>query len=278
MKQRLLVAAIGVPLLILVLVFLPPLATGILVAAIAGAAAYELLHTACKRPNELYGLTILYAALTALMVFSITAVKSLAIDWPQILYPAAAFLYLMGLFFFAVRTHGTEHAIPFTDVAVCIVAAFLFPAMYGCIALLRSIGPAFVLMPFVVAFIGDSFSMLGGMAFGHKKFAPNVSPNKTWAGFIAGPIGSALGMVLLCLVYKWVWSMELPIWYFALVGIVANFFGQLGDLSTSLIKREAGIKDYSHIFLTHGGVLDRFDSTLFIAPVVYAMLFVLEKL
>ena len=51
-----------------------------------------------------------------------------------------------------------------------------------------------------------------------------------------------------------------------------------GDLSTSLIKREAGIKDYSHIFLTHGGVLDRFDSTLFIAPVVYAMLFVLEKL
>lgn len=276
MKQRLLVAAIGVPLLILVLVFLPPLATGILVAAIAGAAAYELLHTACKRPNELYGLTILYAALTALMVFSITAVKSLAIDWPQILYPAAAFLYLMGLFFFAVRTHGTEHAIPFTDVAVCIVAAFLFPAMYGCIALLRSIGPAFVLMPFVVAFIGDSFSMLGGMAFGHKKFAPNVSPNKTWAGFIAGPIGSALGMVLLCLVYKWVWSMELPIWYFALVGIVANPFGQLGDLSTSLIKREAGIKDYSHIFLTHGGVLDRFDSILFIAPVVYAAVMWME--
>ena len=276
MKQRLLVAAIGVPLLILVLVFLPPVATGILVAAIAGAAAYELLHTACKRPNELYGLTILYAALTAMMVFSITAVKSLDIDWPQILYPAAAFLYLMGLFFFAVRTHGTEHAIPFTDVAVCIVAAFLFPAMYGCIALLRSIGPAFVLMPFVVAFIGDSFSMLGGMAFGHKKFAPNVSPNKTWAGFIAGPIGSALGMVLLCLVYKWVWSMELPIWYFALVGIVANLFGQLGDLSTSLIKREAGIKDYSHIFLTHGGVLDRFDSILFIAPVVYAAVMWME--
>ena len=276
MKQRLLVAAIGVPLLILVLVFLPPLATGILVAAIAGAAAYELLHTACKRPNELYGLTVLYAALTALMVFSITAVKSLAIDWPQILYPAAAFLYLMGLFFFAVRTHGTEHAIPFTDVAVCIVAAFLFPAMYGCIALLRSIGPAFVLMPFVVAFIGDSFSMLGGMAFGHKKFAPNVSPNKTWAGFIAGPIGSALGMVLLCLVYKWVWSMELPIWYLALVGVVANLFGQLGDLSTSLIKREAGIKDYSHIFLTHGGVLDRFDSILFIAPVVYAAVLCME--
>ena len=55
----------------------------------------------------------------------------------------------------------------------------------------------------------------------------------------------------------------------ALVGAVANIFGQLGDLSMSLVKREAGIKDYSHLFLTHGGVLDRFDSTMFIAPVVY---------
>ncbi|MFR7741895.1 MAG: phosphatidate cytidylyltransferase [Acutalibacteraceae bacterium] len=105
-----------------------------------------------------------------------------------------------------------------------------------------------------------------------------MSPNKTWAGFLAGPVGSGTGMVLLGLVAKLVWQMELPLWFLAVIGVVANLFGQLGDLSTSLIEREAGIKDYSHIFLTHGGVLDRFDSTLFIAPVVYAMLFVLEKL
>ena len=54
-----------------------------------------------------------------------------------------------------------------------------------------------------------------------------------------------------------------------LVGVVANIFGQLGDLSMSLIKREAGIKDYSHLFLTHGGMLDRFDSSMFIAPIVW---------
>ena len=55
----------------------------------------------------------------------------------------------------------------------------------------------------------------------------------------------------------------------ALAGLAANAIGQLGDLSMSLIKREAGVKDYSHIFLTHGGMLDRFDSTLFIAPWLY---------
>ena len=277
MKQRLLVAAVGVPLLILVLVFLPPLATGLLAAAIAGAAAYELLHTAGRNvPPFVYILTVVTAALTVLLCAREAVFSGLPAETAWTIYAALAFLYVMALFLTAVCTHGLEKAMPFASVAVCIVAAFLFPAMYSAIARLRNIGPAFVLMPFVVAFIGDSFSMLGGMAFGHKKFAPNVSPNKTWAGFIAGPIGSALGMVLLCLVYKWAWSMELPIWYFALVGIVATLFGQLGDLSTSLIKREAGIKDYSHIFLTHGGVLDRFDSILFIAPVVYAAVMWME--
>ena len=280
MKQRLLVAAVGVPLLIVVLVFLPPIAATILVAAIAGAAAYELLHTAGKNiPPFVYILTVVTAVLTVLFCARKPwpAAYS-APDYRPYLYAALAFLYVMALFFTAVHTHGTEKAMPFASVAICIVAAFLFPAMYSFIALLRNIGPSFVLMPFVIAFIGDSFSMLGGMAFGHKKFAPHVSPNKTWAGFLAGPVGSALGMVLLGLVSKWLWQMELPLWYLAVIGIAANLFGQLGDLSMSLIKREAGIKDYSHIFLTHGGVLDRFDSTLFLAPVVYAMLFLLEKL
>ncbi|MBS1450643.1 MAG: phosphatidate cytidylyltransferase [Oscillospiraceae bacterium] len=275
MKQRLLVAAIGVPLLIVVLVILPPVAAWILTAAIAAAAAWELLHTAGKHVTPLvYALTMLMAVLT---------VAYISMDgwWTAVgdrLYFACAYVFVAALFLIAVVTHGKETALPFATVAVCIVGGLLFPAMYSCIALLRNVSPAFVLMPFVIAFIGDSFSMLGGMAFGHKKFAPHVSPNKTWAGFLAGPVGSAAGMVLLGLVAKLVWQMELPLWFLAVIGVVANLFGQLGDLSTSLIKREAGIKDYSHIFLTHGGVLDRFDSTLFIAPVVYAMLFVLEKL
>ena len=273
MKQRLLVAAVGVPLLIVVLVILPPVAAWILTAAIAAAAAWELLHTAGKHVTPLvYGLTMLMAVLT---------VAYISMDgwWTETggrLYFVCAYIFVAALFFIAVVTHGKETALPFATVAVCAVAGLLFPAMYSCIALLRNVSPALVLMPFVIAFIGDSFSMLGGMAFGHKKFAPHVSPNKTWAGFIAGPVGSALGMVIFGLVAKLVWQMELPVWFLIVTGVAANLFGQLGDLSTSLIKREAGIKDYSHIFLTHGGVLDRFDSTLFIAPVVYGMLYLLE--
>ena len=269
MKQRLLVAAVGVPLLIVILVFLPAAATAVLVAAIAGAAAWELLHTACRQPKTLYVPTVCCAVLCVLTLALGTAVKA------ALVY---AFFYTMFLFLSAVCTHATAREIPFSDVAVCTVAGFLFPAMYSCIALLRNVSPALVLMPFVVAFVGDSFSMLGGMAFGRRKFAPRVSPNKTWAGFLAGLVGSALGMVILGLVARAAWRLTLPVWYLALIGAAANLFGQLGDLSMSLIKREAGVKDYSHIFLTHGGVLDRFDSIMFLSPVVYGMLYLLEVL
>ena len=158
------------------------------------------------------------------------------------------------------------------------LAGVMFPVMYSCIGYLRQTGKVLVLMPFVVAFVGDSASMLGGMAFGGKKLSPYVSPNKTISGFLCGPVGSALGMVILGLIEKAVWSFDMPLWYLAVIGVVANLFGQLGDLTTSLIKREVGVKDYSHLFLTHGGMLDRFDSTLFIAPVVYAMMFLAEAI
>ena len=270
MKQRLLVAAIGVPLLIVVLVILPPVAAWILTAAIAAAAAWELLHTAGKHvPPLVYGLTMLMTVLT---------VAYISMDgwWTAVgdrLYFACAYVFVAALFLIAVVTHGKETALPFATVAVCIVGGLLFPAMYSCIFLLRmdeNYGKLYVLAPFCVAFVGDALSMYFGMWFGKRKMAPHVSPHKTWAGAIGGPIGSALALVLLGVVGK-AWIGYAPNYLMLiLVGVVANIFGQLGDLSMSLVKREAGIKDYSHLFLTHGGMLDRFDSTLFIAPVVWA--------
>ena len=133
----------------------------------------------------------------------------------------------------------------------------------------ENFGKLYVLAPFCVAFVGDALSMYFGMWFGKRKMAPHVSPHKTWAGAIGGPIGSALALVLLGVVGK-AWLGYAPNYLMLiLVGVVANIFGQLGDLSMSLVKREAGIKDYSHLFLTHGGMLDRFDSSMFIAPIVW---------
>jgi len=268
MLQRWLVAIVGLPLLLLVLLACPAWATMLLVCAIAGVAAYELLHVAGKNAGKaVYALTIVCAVAQVFLTFANSFGLSWLARWPL----APAFLLVVLLFFLAVLTYGKENAVPFATVAAAIVGGVVFPSMYRCLVLLRVsgvFGRVYILAPFFIAFAGDTFSMYFGMWFGKKKLTP-VSPKKTWAGFWGGPLGSALGMLLLGWIgARWL-GYEANALYLALVGVVGNLFGQLGDLSTSLIKREAGVKDYSHLFLTHGGMLDRFDSTLFIAPIVY---------
>ena len=277
MKQRWLVAVVGIPLLLLVLLVLPAWATLILVCGIAGVAAWELLHTAGKQVGlRIYIFTIAIAAAQLCIVYDHRRYSPIMSGESGI--AAAAELWMLPMFLVvylfseAIFSFGTEHAFPFADVATAIVAGAVFPMMYSCILLLRMdevFGRIYVLAPFVIAFAGDSLSMYFGMLFGKRKMAPRVSPNKTWAGGIGGPLGSALGMLLLGFVGSKTLGYPANYPLLMLLGIVANVFGQIGDLSMSLVKREANIKDYSHLFLTHGGMLDRFDSTLFIAPIVF---------
>ena len=262
MKQRLLVAFVGLPLLLAVLLVCPAWATMLLVCAIAGIAAYELLHTVGKNVGTLvYVVTILVAVAHELLIFFA----------PQMLLTVLRFAFVVFLFLVAVVRYGKD-TMPFSDLCAAVMGGIVFSTMYSAIFLLRAdaeYGRVYVLAPFFIAFAGDTLSMFGGMLFGKRKMAPHVSPKKTWAGGIAGPVGSALAMLLLGLIGTAAFDYAPNYAALVFVGWGANLFGQLGDLSMSFIKREVGIKDYSHLFLTHGGMLDRFDSTLFIAPVVY---------
>ena len=270
MKQRWLVVVVGLPALLAVLLACPAWATMLVVCGIAGIAAYELLHVAGKdAPVSVYVLTIVSAAAHEVLLYYHEWTFFGTLETVTVLRWA----FVMLLFLIAVHRFGGETPFTFSTLCVAVVGGIVFPALYSGIALLRScadFGRVYVLAPFCVAFAGDALSMYFGMWFGKRKMAPHVSPHKTWAGAIGGPIGSALALVLLGVVGK-AWLGYAPNYLMLiLVGVVANIFGQLGDLSMSLVKREAGIKDYSHLFLTHGGMLDRFDSTLFIAPVVWA--------
>lgn len=277
MKQRLLVAGVGLPLLLLVLLVCPAWATMLLVCGIAGIAAYELLHVAGKNPDkEVYIASIVCAVGQVWAIYDVR--KYYAVEVPLRagapidkcwLFPLVLFVLLC---YFAVARYGKGNDLPFSDVSAAMVGGAVLPTMYSCIVLLRCVpdyGRLYVLAPFFIAFAGDSLSMGFGMWFGKRKLAPHVSPNKTIAGGLGGIVGSALGMLLFGFIGSR-WLGYAPDYLqLVKVGAAANVFGQLGDLTMSLIKREAGIKDYSHLFLTHGGMLDRFDSTLFIAPVVY---------
>lgn len=116
----------------------------------------------------------------------------------------------------------------------------------------------------------DTFALFGGKFFGKRKLAPKISPKKTVEGSVSGIVGSVLMMMIfgfiVTLIDKDIAANYL---YLALLGVVTSVFAQVGDLSLSAIKREAGIKDYGNLIPGHGGILDRLDSIIFVSPVTY---------
>ena len=113
------------------------------------------------------------------------------------------------------------------------------------------------------------------MTIGRHKLAPKVSPKKTVEGSIGGLVGNVIcGLAFAYVMNRW-FGGSIHYGSMALLALVCGVVAQIGDLSFSLIKREFGIKDYGKIFLAHGGVLDRFDSVLFVAPTLAALMQIL---
>ena len=131
-----------------------------------------------------------------------------------------------------------------------------------------------LLLPFIFSFLSDTGGYFGGRFFGKHKLAPKVSPKKTVEGSIGGLAGNVLGAVIFAAVMnQWFYAGIVNSYLgMILLGLVCSVVAQIGDLSFSLIKREFGIKDYGHLFLEHGGVLDRFDSVLFVTPLIEIVL------
>lgn len=126
----------------------------------------------------------------------------------------------------------------------------------------------------VVPCLGDIFAMQVGSRVRGPKLCPAVSPNKTISGAIGGLCGSLLAAIIVGVMATALCHsparLLLPRWYaYLLLGLIGGAVSQLGDLCFSLIKRHSGIKDYSHLFPGHGGMLDRLDSILFMAMVVF---------
>lgn len=138
----------------------------------------------------------------------------------------------------------------------------------GCLWLLREgspHGPAWVFLVLAATWAGDSAAYFAGSRFGRRRFAPVLSPNKTWAGAVGGLAGSLAGGWLALPLFAG--AVSLPV--AAGVGLAVGVAGQLGDLFESLWKRAKGVKDSGRIIPGHGGILDRIDSLLLGIPVGY---------
>lgn len=129
-----------------------------------------------------------------------------------------------------------------------------------------------VFLPLVSVWLCDSAAMQVGSMVGGPKFAPVVSPNKTWSGTIAGSLAATLVGPLFTLLFLRPAGVDLPLGAAAVFGFVVASLGQIGDLAESLFKREAGVKDSGAFFPGHGGVLDRLDSLYWALPAGAALL------
>lgn len=129
-------------------------------------------------------------------------------------------------------------------------------------------GAAWIVFVLAITFLSDTGAYFTGRLLGHHRMAPYISPNKSWEGALGGLVFATLTGVFL------VYLLGLPIqlWIGALLGGIGSIAGQAGDLAESLIKRQVNIKDSGHIIPGHGGILDRIDSLLFTAPVLYYMI------
>ena len=132
-------------------------------------------------------------------------------------------------------------------------------------------------LTFSVPLLGDVMALYAGSAIGGPKLCPAVSPKKTIAGSIGGLIGSMIAaMVVFGLSHVFCDAptlAKLPVWWHYLaLGFLGGIAGQIGDLFASLVKRHSGIKDFSNLFPGHGGMLDRLDSVLFMAVLMYCYL------
>lgn len=271
MKQRILVAVVGIPLLLAVLCWAPDWATALLLAALSVIAAHELLTAVCGA-EKAKRWTVLPAVTGALVIAAVYFSGEHYADSPagtvlRWLIAAAVLALLLA----SVLTYGRPGALVLQDVCVMAVAGLVIPWAFSCMLQLRMLphGAGMVLMPLVAAFCSDSAALFTGMACGRHKMAPLVSPHKTVEGALGGIAGGVVGMVIFRIVFYFCTLVPLHIGWCVVIGLAGALMGELGDLSFSVIKRQVGIKDYGRLLPGHGGVLDRFDSVLFAAPMIW---------
>lgn len=129
-----------------------------------------------------------------------------------------------------------------------------------------------VLLPLAVTWICDTAAMGGGALIGGRKLAPVLSPNKTWSGAISGTVGAVLAAAIYGALILAPLGIALSLGELMLFGVVVSIVGQAGDVTESLFKREAAVKDSGSLFPGHGGVLDRLDSLYWVIPTAVLLL------
>ncbi len=266
LAKRVMVAVVGIPAIVVISYFGGYLlyAFCLLVSVLAGwEIAAMLLAKQIRLSKKL--ITILTVVLVSMFQFSRFGNEGLFVIF--ILFMLAAILKLIQA--------GTEN---YTSHLAYSFLAAIYPGFFISFAILlhrdfAPVGWVFLLFVFVNTWIADTFAYGFGRWLGKRKLAPTISPNKTWAGFVFSFVGGLITPFMAKpFLPNGAGGHDWPFITLIILSLVATFFGQIGDLIESAIKRDCGVKDSSNLIPGHGGVLDRFDSFIIALPAVYFLL------
>jgi phosphatidate cytidylyltransferase len=274
--RRVAFAAVAIPLALLV-IWYGGLPLVCLLAVAGGLGARELFGLAERqgvKPARILGI----AAAAAVAPITYAAIAGESREQVHELWPfaAAVWLILVLTWALAARPSGDR---PIEAVAVTVLAvaycgglpAFLIAIRHGHHPVRSWAGAWLVFYPLVVTWVCDTAAMFGGRVMGGPKLAPEVSPGKTRSGSVAGVLGGlAVAPVFGTLIFPRA-GVTVGLGSLLVIAGVLSVVGQVGDLAESLFKREAAVKDSSHLIPGHGGVLDRLDSLYFVVPVAAAL-------
>ena len=264
MAKRILVAVIFVPLLFVVMFFLPPIVMTVVVAFISALACYELLRAAGEGKVSL--------PMKAVSVLAAAAIPFGAwLNAAKMTVGACAFLVMAVSFECAIHAYDeNESPIGFYHVMLTLFGGILIPTGLSSLVVLKCMehGKYLVLLAVMLAFITDGGAYFAGVFFGRHRGITRVSPNKSLEGYIGGFLTGIIAALVYGLIVRAASGMQVHFLPLVLCGLFGAAATELGDLSFSLIKRQYGVKDYGHLLPGHGGMLDRFDSMIFCAPVV----------
>ncbi|HEY0476582.1 MAG TPA: phosphatidate cytidylyltransferase [Kofleriaceae bacterium] len=280
LAQRFLVALVAVPILLVILYYHRPEPTWLVIFAASLIAMHELFAMLLPAPDRRAALVLGGVASAAFYWLDPITLAGYGASVPRAAAAAASAGTTLPLLL-AVVAPGLYYLFRFRDIpsvaaryAATVTGIVYAGYLLTYLAKLKLIDPGHggdtVLIVLIVAWVADTGGYFAGRFLGKTKLYEAVSPKKTWAGAWGGIAGSVIGAAALKLI-----SAHYLSWFdVVLIAVPGGILGQLGDLAESLIKRSVGVKDSGALLPGHGGLLDRIDAVLFIAPYVYGYLMV----
>lgn len=271
MRTRIISAVIALPILGVILFFYDTILLNIALAVISAIAVYEMTYNTK------------YVTSKALVAVSMAYAMFVPFSKIEAVEPYSTLVIILFVVALVSILFARHNVLPFQQVAVSFTVAMMVPFALSCLVFVRDLQPQnvkvglglyYIILILICAWISDAGAYFIGRAFGKHKMAPTISPKKTVEGAIGGVVFCVIFNIAFTYVYFEIMEntgtvVESNLIYLVIISVIGSLVGILGDLTASIIKRQSGIKDFGNIMPGHGGVVDRFDSILFIAPFVY---------